>query len=581
MPAAPSHSLEESTTIGSTIISELDFLLSPRSLQSELTILLDGGSPESPRVTLLYATVFETYSAGDRIGAVGVVLTVPIRRTKGGGAPPSTPKDSTATSYRKFVAWLISPWTHSNPSLEPPAYSLLQTPSKGSSNSRSLQPIESRASRSPSAPLLSCSSCRKTFTQLSTLTHHQRCHERGFTCDLCHASFTWPKDLRRHLTTHSTARHLSCPLCQNSFSRRDNLLRHLRYNHGFVQRGRGSDKDIAEFAAYARGATPGLSDTAAYAKCSTPGSNSASTYSSNFNANTPNRSSGSSRKKRRLDAPGDNWQRRDDDDESNAPLSETPCPPPKGFRRKLVCIFHRLNPHCFGNGEERYKTCKSRGFDYISELRTHLKRVHGLNSCGGPGCAPRNDIDQGGLTTLEKWRMEYRKHCDPSPGAAEVHCIWLDTIEITGVAMSDIPPVAGSVDTRPNTSTALILHHPVNMTSISSNQTLPPNLSQESDDVRGFQLSQTLSSQLASIQSEYDRLRAQNTLLLVNLQASMRNEQQLRLENEALRSGHLQAILHPPTQYQQLPIRESLPDAVFGVPPDSAYPALVRSFDPI
>ena len=51
-------------------------------------------------------------------------------------------------------------------------------------------------------------------------------------CDECDASFLYPKDLRRHKTTHTGSKHYKCPLCHKSFSRKDNLRRHVNNEHG-------------------------------------------------------------------------------------------------------------------------------------------------------------------------------------------------------------------------------------------------------------------------------------------------------------------------------------------------------------
>jgi hypothetical protein len=42
----------------------------------------------------------------------------------------------------------------------------------------------------------------------------------------------YPKDLRRHKTTHTGSKHYKCPLCHKSFSRKDNLRRHVNNEHG-------------------------------------------------------------------------------------------------------------------------------------------------------------------------------------------------------------------------------------------------------------------------------------------------------------------------------------------------------------
>jgi hypothetical protein len=63
--------------------------------------------------------------------------------------------------------------------------------------------------------------------------HHARRYEkRPYTCDECDKSFLYPKDLRRHKTTHTGSKQYRCRLCTKSFSRKDNLRRHCHNEHG-------------------------------------------------------------------------------------------------------------------------------------------------------------------------------------------------------------------------------------------------------------------------------------------------------------------------------------------------------------
>ena len=47
----------------------------------------------------------------------------------------------------------------------------------------------------------------------------------------CHFAVRWPKDLRRHMSTHEKSFPCEVPGCDKSFQRQDNYLRHLRARH--------------------------------------------------------------------------------------------------------------------------------------------------------------------------------------------------------------------------------------------------------------------------------------------------------------------------------------------------------------
>lgn len=50
-------------------------------------------------------------------------------------------------------------------------------------------------------------------------------------CHLCNKSFKRRSWLRRHLLSHSPARHFSCPWCLSKHKRKDNLLQHMKLKH--------------------------------------------------------------------------------------------------------------------------------------------------------------------------------------------------------------------------------------------------------------------------------------------------------------------------------------------------------------
>jgi uncharacterized C2H2 Zn-finger protein len=86
--------------------------------------------------------------------------------------------------------------------------------------------------------------CTHVFERNAELIRHSRTHlsesERPYKCTHCDQSFLYPKDLRRHETTHSETNsgsiHCHVNSCSygpggSSFTRRDGLLRHMRRTH--------------------------------------------------------------------------------------------------------------------------------------------------------------------------------------------------------------------------------------------------------------------------------------------------------------------------------------------------------------
>jgi uncharacterized Zn-finger protein len=86
--------------------------------------------------------------------------------------------------------------------------------------------------------------CALVFERNAELIRHSRTHlsesERPYRCTQCDQSFLYPKDLRRHETTHSETNsgsiHCHVNSCSYgpgglSFTRRDGLLRHMRRTH--------------------------------------------------------------------------------------------------------------------------------------------------------------------------------------------------------------------------------------------------------------------------------------------------------------------------------------------------------------
>ncbi|KAK8188246.1 hypothetical protein IWZ00DRAFT_358705 [Phyllosticta capitalensis] len=101
--------------------------------------------------------------------------------------------------------------------------------------------VKKRFRRSTNGFPCTASDCSSVFDRQCDLdrhckTSHTSASDRPFKCThpRCDLSFVYPKDLRRHKSTHSkgTRQHL-CPIetCDGAFSRKDNLHRHVKNKH--------------------------------------------------------------------------------------------------------------------------------------------------------------------------------------------------------------------------------------------------------------------------------------------------------------------------------------------------------------
>ncbi|KAM4796281.1 uncharacterized protein WCC33_001434 [Rhinophrynus dorsalis] len=98
---------------------------------------------------------------------------------------------------------------------------------------------------------LSCTDCRKTFVHKSSLQRHQSSHssrkrrkgsakpsmgtvsfQHFYKCGICHTNFSSPKELRRHLGSHTGAQRYMCGECGRTFSCNYFLVRHQRTHTG-------------------------------------------------------------------------------------------------------------------------------------------------------------------------------------------------------------------------------------------------------------------------------------------------------------------------------------------------------------
>jgi hypothetical protein len=74
----------------------------------------------------------------------------------------------------------------------------------------------------------------ESYAILTDSSHHQRKYNkitRNHICLVCHKAFMYPKDLRRHESTHTGEKKHKCHLCTKTFTRIDNLGKHVRDDH--------------------------------------------------------------------------------------------------------------------------------------------------------------------------------------------------------------------------------------------------------------------------------------------------------------------------------------------------------------
>lgn len=89
-----------------------------------------------------------------------------------------------------------------------------------------------------------CKTCSKQFTQLRSLSRHERSihGEKRFCCDQCSESFTRKDALKRHQKRHRRTITHACDNCRKEFYRRDKLVEHQTHCQGNpLKRGRDED----------------------------------------------------------------------------------------------------------------------------------------------------------------------------------------------------------------------------------------------------------------------------------------------------------------------------------------------------
>ncbi|XP_013404641.1 PR domain zinc finger protein 10 isoform X2 [Lingula anatina] len=88
---------------------------------------------------------------------------------------------------------------------------------------------------------LTCRVCEQIMETKEALCFHLKVHmgsrtakgimEKRHPCPHCEKRFYTPKDVKRHVVTHTKARDFLCQYCPQSFGRRDHLVRHITAAH--------------------------------------------------------------------------------------------------------------------------------------------------------------------------------------------------------------------------------------------------------------------------------------------------------------------------------------------------------------
>uniref|UniRef100_UPI00358E2146 zinc finger protein 260-like isoform X1 n=2 Tax=Myxine glutinosa TaxID=7769 RepID=UPI00358E2146 len=82
--------------------------------------------------------------------------------------------------------------------------------------------------------LHNCSVCDKNFSQKGHLNTHMRIHkgERPYKCSRGNKGFSMKGNLNKHMRIHSGERPYKCSICNKSFSSKSNLNKHMRIHSG-------------------------------------------------------------------------------------------------------------------------------------------------------------------------------------------------------------------------------------------------------------------------------------------------------------------------------------------------------------
>ncbi|XP_071058694.1 zinc finger protein 79-like [Pseudochaenichthys georgianus] len=107
-------------------------------------------------------------------------------------------------------------------------------PASGTNSLKNRQEYVSDSSRSAVKKQFGCSVCTKSFTYRKNVQRHMRIHtgEKPFNCSVCKKAFSQNIHLKEHMRGHTGEKPHNCSVCENAFSRSGSLKAHMRIHTG-------------------------------------------------------------------------------------------------------------------------------------------------------------------------------------------------------------------------------------------------------------------------------------------------------------------------------------------------------------
>ncbi|XP_034054378.1 zinc finger protein 32-like isoform X2 [Gymnodraco acuticeps] len=107
-------------------------------------------------------------------------------------------------------------------------------PATGSNSLKNRQESVSDSRRSAVKKQFGCSVCTKSFTYRKNVQRHMRIHtgEKPFNCSVCKKAFSQNIHLKEHMRIHTGEKPFSCSVCTKYFALNGSLKKHMRIHTG-------------------------------------------------------------------------------------------------------------------------------------------------------------------------------------------------------------------------------------------------------------------------------------------------------------------------------------------------------------